>query len=124
MTADGDGPTGRDALAALPSVQRWLSSGGYDSAPAAERRRLLDLLGDLCTYAGMQPEELVASCVRTTKAGDRAISAKGRRAVQETIDRFVAERGLAGHQAIVAGNTLRGFLIHNGIFMQGPASIR
>jgi hypothetical protein len=28
-----------------------------------------------------------------------------------------------GRDAIVLGNTLRSFLIHNGIFLQGPAAI-
>ena len=68
----------------------------------------------------MTPEELVASCLRQTAAGT-AISSKGRLRMQETIERYVAERGLAGREAIVVGNRVRGFLVHNGVFIQGRA---
>lgn len=124
MTTGQDGSAGQDRLAPSPAVQRWLRSAGYDQAPAAERAELLELLAGLCDFTGRQPDDLVASCLRTTKAGDRTISAKGRREAEEAIEQFVAGLGLAGHPAIVAANRLRGFLIHNGIFMQGAASTR
>lgn len=122
MTAGEDGSVGQGQLTASPSVRRWLDGAGYDQAPPAERAELLELLAGLCDVTGLQPDALVASCLRTTKAGDRTISAKGRREAEEAIERFVASRGLTGHPAIVAANRLRGFLIHNGIFMQGAAS--
>ena len=43
---------------------------------------------------------------------------------ERSIESFTAERGLQGHGAIVAGNRIRGFLVHNGVFIQGKASIR
>jgi hypothetical protein len=43
--------------------------------------------------------------------------------MQEAIESFIAQRGETGHAAVAAGNTLRSFLIHNGVFMQGRASI-
>ncbi|HEY4928671.1 MAG TPA: hypothetical protein VIH95_05930 [Acidimicrobiales bacterium] len=91
--------------------------------PEAEHAALVDLLGGLCEFAGKGPDALVTECLRTTKSGDRAISAKGRRWAEDTIEAFVATKGFTGHQAVVTANALRGFLIHNGIFMQGPASI-
>jgi hypothetical protein len=110
-------------LSESPAVRRWLRSAGYDSAPAAERTAVVDLLGGLCAFAGKDPDGLVASCLRTNQAGDRLISSKGRRLAEETIEGYVRGLGLEGHGAISAANRLRGFLIHNGIFMQGPASI-
>ncbi len=59
--------------------------------------------------------------LRTTKAGDTAISSKRREAMNTVIDEFVEKRGLTGKDAIVTGNTIRGFLVHNGIFIQGRA---
>lgn len=106
-----------------PSVQRWLRSAGLSSASEAERADTIDLLRALCEFTGKGPDDLVGECLRTTKSGDRTISAKGRRRAEETIERFVESRCLTGHRAVVTANKLRGFLIHNGIFMQGPASI-
>lgn len=120
--APGGAPT-PEQLVTSPAVLRWLRGAGYDSAPEAQRAEALDLLAGLCSFAARGPDDLVAGCLRTTKAGDRTISAKGRREAEVTIERFVESRGLAGHQAIVVSNRLRGFLIHNGIFMQGRASI-
>jgi hypothetical protein len=43
--------------------------------------------------------------------------------MDETIESYVAERGLTGRDAIVVGNRIRGFLVHNGVFIQGRAAI-
>ena len=108
------------ALAASPAIARWFASAGYDKDPAEEQQARLVLLADFCRHLGKSPDDLVAGCLRTTKGGDTAISAKGRNAVQTAIDGYVASTGRTGRDAVVAGNTLRGFLIHNGIFIQGP----
>jgi hypothetical protein len=110
-------------LEELPEVQRWFSGAGYASAPEAERRRLVDELDAFCAHAGRQPTELIRSCLLATKDGNTKISIKGRRAMQALIDGYIAERGLTGHTAVAAGNRIRGFLIHNGVFIQGRAAI-
>jgi hypothetical protein len=99
-------------------VQRWLDKAGYRDA---EQDPLLEVLADFCRYTEATPEALVASCLRQTDAGT-AISAKGRRKMEETIEAYVAQRGLTGRDAIVVGNRIRGFLIHNGVFIQGRAA--
>jgi hypothetical protein len=109
-------------LRGSPLVQRWLDKAGYRDASAVEQDRLLDELADFCAYTDATPETLVGSCLRQTDAGT-AISTKGRRRMQETIDTYVAQRGLTGRDAIVAGNRIRGFLVHNGVFIQGRAAI-
>jgi hypothetical protein len=95
-------------------VRRWLGKAG-------ENDLLLEDLADFCTYADATPESLVAGCLRQTDAGT-AISTKGRRQMQETIETYVAARGLTGREAIVVGNRIRGFLVHNGVFIQGRAA--
>lgn len=97
-----------------PVVQRWLQKAG-------DQDRLLEDLDDFCRYTDSTPEQLVASCLRHTDAGT-AISTKGRRRMDETIESYVAERGLTGRDAIVVGNRIRGFLVHNGVFIQGRAA--
>jgi hypothetical protein len=109
-----------DTLAESPTVRRWFESAGYDSDPPEEQEARLALLAGFCRSESKSPDELVAGCLRTTKVGDTAISTKGRNAMQAAIEEFVASTGRAGRDAVVAGNTLRGFLIHNGVFIQGP----
>jgi hypothetical protein len=108
-----------DEVAAAAPVRRWFASAALQGAPPEDRQRRLVLLADFCRHTGQSPDELVLGCLRTTKAGDTAISAKRRRAMNATIDQFVAARGLDGRDAVVTGNTLRSFLVHNGIFIQG-----
>ena len=104
-----------------PMVQRWLEKAGYANDSVAEQDRLLGDLAGFCEFTGKTPEELVTSCLRQTEAGT-AISTKGRRRMQETIESYVGDCGLTGRDAIVAGNRIRGFLVHNGVFIQGRAA--
>ncbi len=83
----------------------------------------LQLLSRFCAAERATPDELVARCLRSTTSGDTAISAAGRRAADQAIAAFAAAEGRSGREAVVVGNRLRSFLIHNGIFLQGPASI-
>jgi hypothetical protein len=101
-------------------VKRWFASAGYNTDPPEEQTRRLTLLAEFCRHVDQDPDELVTSCMRTTKHGDTAISAKGRNAMQVAIEEFTASTGRSGREAVVAGNQLRGFLIHNGVFIQGP----
>jgi hypothetical protein len=111
-----------DELRDSALVQRWLDKAGYGGASVVEQGRLLEDLAGFCIYAEATPEQLVASCLRQTDAGT-AISTKGRRRMEETIEAYAAQRGLTGREAIVVGNRIRGFLVHNGVFIQGRAAI-
>jgi hypothetical protein len=104
-----------------PEVQRWLSASGYEERPA-DRASVLDSLRGFCEFTGRTPAELVAACLRPTAQGT-AISARGRREMQRAIDDYVRQRGLLGRDANVVGNHVRGFLVHNGVFIQGRVSI-
>ena len=64
---------------------------------------------------------LAAGVLRTTKDGDTAISAKRRTAMNTAIDEFVEKSGFSGKDAVINGNIIRSFLVHNGIFIQGRA---
>jgi len=105
-----------------PAVQRWLDRAGDGGSPA-EQMSDLQLLRRFCAAERATPDELVARCLRSTTSGDTAISAAGRRATDQAITAFAAAEGRSGREAVVLGNRLRSFLIHNGIFLQGPASI-
>jgi len=108
-------------LAENRAVRRWFDSAKLDEIPAEEQTHRLALLADFCDHTGQQPEELVSGLLRTTKDGDTAISAKRRTLMNTTIDEFVEKSGFTGRDAIVNGNIIRSFLVHNGIFIQGRA---
>jgi hypothetical protein len=118
----GPEPRNLTEVEETPEVRRWLEKAGYHTLPKAERQLYVAHVAEFCAYTGKSPEELVRSCL-LVKDGLTKISIKGRRAMQEAIDTFVAEAGLEGRDAIVVGNRIRGFLVHNGIFIQGRASI-
>ena len=108
-------------LAENPAVRRWFNSANLDDIPAEDQTHRVALLADFCAHTGQQPEELVSGLLRTTKDGDTAISAKRRTLMNATIDEFVEKSGFSGKDAVVNGNIIRSFLVHNGIFIQGRA---
>src|SRR5258705_9939468 len=121
MSSLNDETSAMTEVTCSPAVQRWFESAGYRADALPDRERRLALLGAFCAQEGKTPDELVGACLRTAKSGGTAISAKGRNAMNTSIDEFVRGQSLNGRDAVVAGNTIRGFLIHNGVFIQGPA---
>jgi hypothetical protein len=110
-----------EEVAAEPSVARWFDSARLHSDTEDEKQLRYQLLGDFCEHVGQPPDELVAGLIRTTKAGEKAISGKRRAAMDAFIDEFVEKSGFTGRDAVVNGNIIRSFLVHNGIFIQGRA---
>ena len=110
-----------EEVAAAPSVVRWFDSARLHSDTEEEKQLRYGLLAGFCEHAGQSPDELVAGLLRTTKDGDTAISAKRRTLMNTTIDEFVEKSGFSGKDAVVNGNIIRSFLVHNGIFIQGRA---
>jgi hypothetical protein len=101
-----------ETLAEQETVGRWLSA--YDAhwnvqRTEGETRARLEVLARFCDACGRQPDDLVAWLFRPTPEGPR-IRLKRRREVMALIDRFEAENG-----GRAAGNTVRSFLIHNGV---------
>jgi hypothetical protein len=110
-----------EEVAAAPSVVRWFESARLNSDPDEEKQLRYKLLGDFCEHMAQSPDELAAGLLRTTKAGESAISGKRRAAMDASIDEFVEKSGFTGRDAVVNGNIIRSFLVHNGIFIQGRA---
>jgi hypothetical protein len=110
-----------EEVAAAPSVVRWFDSARLHSDTEEEKQLRYGLLADFCDHIGQTPDEMVAGLMRTTKKGETAISGKRRAAMDASIDEFVEKSGFTGRDAVVNGNILRSFLVHNGIFIQGRA---
>jgi hypothetical protein len=111
---------GTRQIAAAPSVARWLTSAGHDRQPAELQDRYLQVLTDFCAHTGRSPDELVDFCfLRKRDTGQRFVSVKRRVTMNEWIDAFVAEQGWTCKDAVANANIVRGFLIHNGVLIQG-----
>jgi len=77
----------------------------------------LETVRRFCEFAGQDPDEIIDACSREVESGKR-IRIKARREYSEKIAAFQsAESGDTRAQGR-AGNTVRSFFIHNGIFMQ------
>ncbi|MDP2949863.1 MAG: hypothetical protein Q8P22_10045 [Chloroflexota bacterium] len=82
----------------------------------------LDILRHFCQFVGKDPDTIIRECLREVE-GQTKISIKGRRFYDEKIREFQASvEGDARHKARW-GNTIRSFLIHNGIFLQSGVQL-
>lgn len=107
-----------DEVSEFESVKQWLKAYGSHwnrTAAEAEQRGKLDTLRRYCEFADRDPDALVSNLLRETPTGQK-IWLKRRRAEMARIDEFEATVAdgdtRAGREA---GNTVRSFLIHNGV---------
>ncbi len=77
----------------------------------------LEALADFCAFTEKDPDTVIEECLRESEAGKR-ISVKGRRFYNDKIAEW--QSSLPGDKSARgrAGNAVRSFLIHNGIFLQ------
>ena len=77
----------------------------------------LEILRRFCEFVGKDPDAVIQECLSTAEEQTK-ISIKGRRFYDERIREFQAS--VEGDARLRAhwGNTVRSFLIHNGIFLQ------
>jgi hypothetical protein len=79
-------------------------------------------LKEFCATLEMDPDELVAACLLKKEGRETKISIKGRRSMAERIADFQAA-GTDARERPKRGNTIRSFLIHNGILLQSGIQI-
>jgi hypothetical protein len=91
--------------------QQW----GEEPADMADR---IEVLGRFCAFVECEPDIIIAQCSREVEGGKR-IRIKKRREYSEKIDEFQALVDGDVRAQARAGNVIRSFMIHNGIFMQG-----
>ena len=98
------------------SVKTWFNGlrdqSGVD--PTADPSRL-QLLKEFCEFVALDPDAAVRACLLIKEGKDTKISIKGRRAMAEKIAEFQAK---GESDRAKRGNTIRSFLIHNGILLQ------
>ena len=78
----------------------------------------LETLERFCALVEREPDAIIAECAREVEGGKR-IRIKKRRLYSDKIDEFQSSVEGDGRAQTRAGNVVRSFMIHNGIFMQG-----
>lgn len=102
----------------MDAVGRWehaLRESGVDDAGIASRRGVLD---EFCAFAGLDADEVVETCVDRDQG---RIIAANRKKIEVLLDEF-ATTGTDGdaRAATQRANTVRSFLIHNGVRVLAP----
>lgn len=102
-----------------PTIRRWLDGLRDQSGiTAGIDDPRVQLVAGFCQSSGRSPEEVVEYCFLVRKAtGQRFLSVERRKELGQQIDEYVRGLGHAGHQFVATANTLRSFLIHNGVFI-------
>jgi hypothetical protein len=77
----------------------------------------LEALAAFCAFVGKGPDTVIEECLRQSQSGKR-ISSRGRRFYNEKIAEWQASLPDDRQKQAQAGNAVRSFLIHNGIFLQ------
>jgi len=106
-------------LLEYPSVRAWLDGlqQHWGGDPANDDPERLPMLEAVCRYANRDPDQIIKETTML-KDGERRIRIKGRNRYMELIDEWQA--GIEGSRMRKAkwGNTIRSFLIHNGVLLQ------
>ncbi len=105
------------------SVKTWFAGlrdqSGIDPHDDPSR---LAFLKEFCASLELDPDEIVSACLLKKEGKETKISIKGRRSMAERITDFQAA-GADARERPKRGNTIRSFLIHNGILLQSGIQI-
>lgn len=115
-TAEDGSMLGRP-LGEYARVRIWLEGleKSWGADPESEQKEKLAVLERFCGFAGKDPDEIVAECLRPVDNGMEKIRYKARHAYIEQIEQFEASPG----ESRTTGNAVRSFFIHNGVAMGG-----
>ena len=108
----------RVALADQRTIQTWLRglTEQWGEAPSDFDQRVA-LVGRFCEFVEQDPDAIIATCSREVESGKR-IRIKERRLYTDKIAEFQQTVDGDARAQGRAGNVIRSFFIHNGIFMQ------
>ena len=106
-------------LTEYATVQAWLDGlrqhWGSDDDSGNEER--LTILEAFCKFADKDPDTVIDECV-LVRDGEKRVRVKGRRRYADLITEFQAQVEGSRLTRGKWGNTVRSFLIHNGILLQ------
>jgi hypothetical protein len=100
------------------TVQSWIDGlrEQWGEEPGDLDKRL-EVLERFCRFMDKDPDTLIEDCSRVVESGKR-IKIKVRRQYTEKIAEFQGSADGDARAQARAGNIVRSFFIHNGIFMQ------
>jgi hypothetical protein len=102
-------------------VRTWFAGAHHDQLPEADQQHYLEVLAAFLAGVGKDPDSIVAFCyLRKRATGERFLSQQRRAEVNEMIEAWVQGNGWTGKTAVRMANVVRGYLIHNGVLIQGP----
>ena len=118
-----DNETPPDSIALLPmpeyaSVQTWLDGlrQHWGGDPETEDPERLPILEAFCRFANADPDGIIKGTTMI-KDGENRIRVKGREKFAVLIDEFQASVEGSRFKKGKWGNTVRSFLIHNGVLL-------
>jgi hypothetical protein len=101
------------------SVRTWLEGlrQHWGGDPAADDPERLAMLEAFCRHIARTPDQIIAETTML-KDGERRIRVKGRERYAALIDEWQAQQEGSRIRKAKWGNTVRSFLIHNGVLLQ------
>ena len=121
MTTDApeEQPVALRPMLDYAAVRTWLDGlrQHWGGDPATDDPERLPVLEAFCRYANRDPDQIIKETTMI-KDGERRIRIKGRNKYAALINEWQA--GVEGSRIRKAkwGNTVRSFLIHNGVLLQ------
>lgn len=100
------------------SVRTWLDGlrQHWGGDPETEDPERLPILEAFCRFAGVDPDQIIKETTMI-KDGEKRIRIKGRERYAGLIDDFQAQVEGSRFKKGKWGNTVRSFLIHNGVLL-------
>jgi hypothetical protein len=108
-------------IAAYETVRQWERGLEEQWGEKPDMAQRLETLQRFVETAGKDPDTMIEECTRAVDSGKR-IRIKARREYTAMIQEFQAAVEGNSRQQAKAGNFVRSFFIHNGIFMQAGLS--
>lgn len=105
-------------LTEYASVQTWLDGlkQHWGGDPVTDDPERLPMLEAFCVYANRAPDQIIKETTMI-KDGEKRIRLKGRERYSKLIDGWQATIEGSRIRKGKAGNTVRSFLIHNGVLL-------
>lgn len=111
--------TAARAILEYASVRTWLEGlrQHWGSDPLEEDPKCVEAVELFCRFVEKEPDTVIGECL-IRKEGQAALSHKKRRFYYDKIAEFQDSLDLEPRDKVRAGNHVRSFFIHNGVFMQ------
>ncbi|HYM15509.1 MAG TPA: hypothetical protein VEZ14_08110 [Dehalococcoidia bacterium] len=117
--SEGEAPVELRPLIEYASVRTWLDGlrKHWGGDPATDDPERLAMLEAFCRHVSRDPDQIIKETTML-KDGERRIRVKGRERYAALIDAWQAQQEGSRLRRAKWGNTVRSFLIHNGVLLQ------